>query len=455
LISLSSELLYISMPAYTTVPGSAALRSATVPTDLYGLPLTTSREAAAAYNRGVRATLTIQQGSVNAIAESIVHDPTFALGHAALALLGHEQAARVDLAARMTAARRHAARSSARERSHVHAILSHITGDGDPLIEHLRDHPRDALLLTTAVPTIAFAGVTTVPEEAWAIVEGAAPAYGSDWWFAGLLAFVRQEQGRFDEAYEMSCRSMAQEPAAGHSVHARTHVHYETGDHAAGLVWLDDWIGSNGPGSIQRAHFSWHAALHELATCDLDAVRARWDGQLAPPDVFGSRALVDSASLLWRWALTPGASGVPEAAVVLESVSDEDVDRPRTGFMAMHAAIALCAAGDADRLRRLHRWCLGSTDRTVADVAAPLAASLLLLTQEQQAAAADGLGRLSHTLWRLGGSDAQREVVEDTRIAALLASGRCLEAQRVLDDRLDRRPSPRDVRWRERAANGG
>jgi hypothetical protein len=442
------------MPSHTTIPGGSALRSGTEPKDLYGLSLTTSHAAATAYNRGVRAVLTIQQGGVKAIAESIVHDPTFALGHAALALLGHEQDARVNLAARMTAARRHAARSTERERSHVHAVLSHIDGDGRPLIEHLRHYPKDALLLTTAVPTIAFAGVTTVPQEAWAIVEGCEPAYGSDWWYAGLLAFIRQEQGRFDEAYDMACRSIAEEPAAGHSVHARTHVHYETGDHAAGLVWLDDWIGSTGPASIHRSHFSWHAALHELATCDLDAVRERWDDQLSPPGVTGCRALVDSASLLWRWALTPGASGVPEAAAVLASVSDDDIDRPATGFMAMHSAIALCAAGDDDRLRRLHRWCLRSADRTVADVAAPLAASLLLLTQKQQAAAADGLGRLSDRLWRLGGSDAQRDVVEDTRIAALLASGRCFEAQRLLDDRLDRRPSPRDVRWREHAADG-
>jgi len=439
------------MPARTKVPGGAATRSGTVPTDLYGLPLTTSHPAAEAYNRGVRAILTIQQGSVNALAESIVHDPTFALGHAALALLGHEQNARVDMASRMAAARRHAARSTDRERSHVHAVLHHIEGDHSALIEHLRQYPRDALLLTTAVPTIAFAGVTTVPEEAWAIVEGCAPAYGSDWWFAGLLAFIRQEQGRFDEAYEIACRSMSEEPAAGHSVHARTHVHYETGDHNAGLIWLDDWIGSTGPGSIQLAHFSWHAALHELATCDLDAVRRRWNDQLSPPGVFGSRALVDSASLLWRWALTPGASGVPEAAAVLATVSDDEIDRPATGFMAMHSAIALCAAGDPDRLRGLHRWCVRSSDRTVSDVAAPLAACLLLLTQQHQAAAADGLGRLSGRLWRLGGSDAQREIVEDTRIAALLASGRCLEAQRLLDDRIDRRPSPRDERWRQQA----
>ena len=57
-------------------------RSTTGPKDLYGLGLTTSPEAAAAYNRGVRSVLNVQQGGADAIAESIAHDPTFALGHA-------------------------------------------------------------------------------------------------------------------------------------------------------------------------------------------------------------------------------------------------------------------------------------------------------------------------------------------------------------------------------------
>ena len=43
-------------------------------------------------------------------------------------------------------------------------------------------------------------------------------------------AFVRQEQRRWDEAMRLSCASLELEPAAGHSVHARTHVHYETGE---------------------------------------------------------------------------------------------------------------------------------------------------------------------------------------------------------------------------------
>ena len=47
-------------------------------------------------------------------------------------------------------------------------------------------------------------------------------------------------------------------------------------------------------------------------------------------------------------------------------------------------------------------------------------------------------------IWRLGGSDAQREVVEDTLIAALLAAGRFDEARPVIDRRLDRRTCRRD-----------
>ncbi|HWJ08114.1 MAG TPA: hypothetical protein VNS46_01980, partial [Nocardioides sp.] len=58
-------------------------------------------------------------------------------------------------------------------------------------------------------------------------------------------------------------------------------------------------------------------------------------------------------------------------------------------------------------------------------------------------------------VWRLGGSDAQREIVEEARIAALLRAGRYDEARLVLDARLDRRPALRDERWRAEAQHSG
>src|SRR5690349_13763029 len=127
--------------------------------DGYGLTLTAGADAAAAYNRGIDRVLRMRSGAVDSVAMAVTLDPTFALGHAALALFGHELCAQVDIESRLRDAQLHARRSTERERSHVHAIVQHIGGDSTHLVDHLERYPRDALLLSTAVPTIAFAGV--------------------------------------------------------------------------------------------------------------------------------------------------------------------------------------------------------------------------------------------------------------------------------------------------------
>ena len=52
----------------------------------------------------------------------------------------------------------------------------------------------------------------------------------------------------------------------------------------------------------------------------------------------------------------------------------------------------------------------------------------------------------------LGGSKAQREVVEDTLVHALAMAGRGTEAAAVLDERLSRRSSALDARRRAAVA---
>ena len=49
-------------------------------------------------------------------------------------------------------------------------------------------------------------------------------------------------------------------------------------------------------------------------------------------------------------------------------------------------------------------------------------------------------------LTQLGGSAAQREIIEDTLLDALVHAGRCEEARLLLTERLDRRQSALDRR---------
>jgi hypothetical protein len=318
------------------------------------------------------------------------------------------------------------------------------------LLAHVAAYPRDVLAVSAAVPTIAFSGVTDARREAWELVEGLAPAYGDHWWYLSLLAFTRQDQGRFEEAGFLAENALACEPASGHAAHALAHVLYETGQHEAGKAWLDHWIAENGRSANHRAHFSWHCAIHELALGDTEAVRHRYYAELAPPAVNGIRSLVDAASLLWRWRVTTGecwgldTGPLPPVEPVLAAVGRELLHEPGTPFTAVHAALALAAAEDAEGLSRLATHCQVSPDPVMQSVVAPICDALLALGEGFHPAAAALLTGVLPRLDEVGGSAAQREVVEDTLLYCLRRSGQDEPARDILATRLQRRDSALD-----------
>jgi hypothetical protein len=288
------------------------------------------------------------------------------------------------------------------ERSFLNAVTARVDeGSATALLAHIREYPLDALAVSVAIPTVAFGGLTSGSETA-ELVESLAPSYGGDWWYAGQLAFVRQDQERWSEAEQLSSYALSLEPSSGHAVHARAHVFYETGLHVEGLRWLDGWINERGPQANHRAHFSWHAALHELMMGDTDAVRQRYLTQLAPPGVSGSRVLVDSGAMLWRCRMT-GA------------------------------------------------W-LSHPDPVFRNVVAPLCSGLAAVVGGDWGTPLLILEAIPSRLQALGGSAAQRDVVEETLVYALSVSGRGEDAASLLDLRLNRRPSPLDVRRRNALA---
>ena len=427
------------------------------PTDAYGLVLTTGRPAARAYDEALGRLLRLQDGVEDGMRRAVALDPGFAQAHAALALLGHEWGAAGSWRGALRAAHEAAAdrHLDDREVSFLDAVTTRLRSDeatgAAALLRHVRLFPRDALAVSVAVPTVAFGGLTSGRQTA-DLVEGLGRSYGDDWWYAGQLAFVRQDQARWGEAEALASYALSVEPASGHAVHARAHVLYETGQHEAGLRWLDEWIRSCGREANHRSHFSWHAALHELMTDDLDAVRRRWERELAPPLVTGSRALVDSGSLLWRCHVTGTWAGElpggPSGEAVRGSAPDGWLISPPTPFAAMHAALGLAAAGDETGLAALRTTSLAHADPTFRDVVAPLCRALQLVVGGDHGAAADQLGRLLPHAGALGGSAAQREVLQDTLVHALVRSGRTEQAAAVLDERLGRRTSPLDARRR-------
>ena len=328
------------------------------PVDPYGLTLSTSQDAAERYNAALGRLLRLQDGVEEGLADAVAADEGFVQAHAALALLGHEWGANTHWRASLRAAHRAAAdrHLDDRESSFLDAVTTRLRTDeatgAAALLRHVRLFPRDALAVSVAVPTVAFGGLTSGTQTA-ELVESLGRSYGDDWWYAGQLAFVRQDQERWAEAEDLSSYALSVEPASGHAVHARAHVYYETGDHTTGLAWLDEWIRTRGPEANHRSHFSWHAALHELMQDDVEAVRRRYARELAPSVVSGSRVVVDSGSLLWRGRVTGAWTDDLPVAEVRAQAPAEWLTAPPTPFAAMHSAVLLAADGDAAALTEL------------------------------------------------------------------------------------------------------
>ncbi|WP_433221142.1 FAD/NAD(P)-binding protein [Dactylosporangium sp. CS-047395] len=393
--------------------------------DRYGLPVLTSARAAEHFDDAVRRVLRVQQGADAALDAATAEDPSFALAHTVRALLAVEGVIAADAPGVLAEAERAAqVRSDARTSSLLRAVAGRIrSGDPAGLLRHIDEFPRDALVVNACVPTIAFGGATQVPQHAWAIVERLAPVYGEDWWYLGLLAFVRQEQHRWTQSAELAERALAADPAGGHAAHARSHVYYETGEHHTGLTWLTAWIDGPGRTAFQGAHFSWHAALHELALQRWTDVSARLHGQLAPPSVGGVRALVDSASLLWRCRVL----GAPPQPVTIDEVLDvvpkDLLSQPRTAFIGLHAALALAAADDPAGLAALGSYAAGRTEPAF-DLVAVLVRALRAYLAGDYARTVELISRRTGEWVRLGGSDAQREVIDDVLLSALQRADR-------------------------------
>ena len=116
----------------------------------------------------------------------------------------------------------------------------------------------------------------------------------------------------------------------------------------------------------------------------------------------------------------------------------------------MHSAVLLAASADAAGLADLGTVARTSEDPVFREVVAPLCSGLGALVEQRWDTAATVLSGVVATMDPLGGSKAQREVVEDTLVHALAMAGRNQEAADVLDARLSRRALAADARRRAR-----
>ena len=426
-------------------------------TDRYGLTVTTDSPVAfERFQEGMDHLLAYGPAGEERLADAVQADPGLAVAHTGLALLALVQGDAAAARDAMARARETVGGATRRERQHVEALNAFVAGEstrGFALVdEHVAEFPRDAVVVNQASTAIALAGGSDREEQRVAFVERLSPAYGDDWWYQSALAFTYHEVDRFDESRRLSEASLRQYPRNANAAHNLAHIALETLDVDAGAAFLDDWMAGYDRRASFHCHMAWHQAMFAL-----HEGRYAQALEIFERDILRSgnprSAMTDGTALLWRVKLD-AASDRP---LPWRSLADlaEKVSRPGFIFGEVHAAFAYAACGDEAALARLMDGL-----RALGAKGHPIAAGVVLpLVQGTVAfAAGDHAGALRHfepveaEMHRIGGSHAQWEIYEETMVQCYLALERYDDALRLVQRRLTRRASPRDLKWLERAS---
>ncbi|MGC3936282.1 tetratricopeptide repeat protein [Roseobacter sp. EG26] len=395
---------------------------------------TTSGRAASLYHTGLDRLLAGEAHMDVPFVEAIEADPGFAAAYAGLArtrqTVGDTRGAREAMAS----ARDLAGGVTAREQSQINMLSLMMEGKGAEALEavyaHMDQFPRDAVVAQTSSSIyglIGFSGQPGREAQTLAFLSRLAPHYGDDWWFASQYAFMFCETGQLKQAGEWIDHALAANPANAHAAHVRSHVSYEEGEVDQGIAFLKNWLPGYSKAGILHGHLSWHQALWTLQTGDIEGMWALCDDAVTPEAATGGAplsVLVDTASLLHRAEL----AGVEVPKARWQAISAFAAEAfPKTGnaFVDMHAAISHAMAGETEALARI----ISQPAGPAADLTPSIARGFERMAQSDWAGAATHLkGAMADTA-RIGGSRAQRDLVEHSLLACLMRQGRKAEAK--------------------------
>ena len=327
----------------------------------------------------------------------------------------------------------------ARERFHLDAARLWLAGDLPGALQALgtwlHDEPRDLLALRVAQDLAFFLGdqdaLRAVPAQALS-------AWGEDeierGLVLGMLAFGLEEQGLYRDAESLARAALDYDPTDPWSTHALAHVMEMEGRADEGVDFLTSSAPSWSP-SFFASHNWWHLALFLI---ELDRTTEAIELLRGPISAAGSDVwfeIVNQASLHWRLWLIGVDAGDPSPGLV--TALDDRTSQTLSVFNALHAVAALSLAGRS-----------GSVDAVVAafeeqpdaQLETRLLRGFAAFGRSEWQDAAKLLATTTAESNGIGGSNAQRDLIYQTLLLALV---RCGGSTEMVEELIASHPS----RW--------
>ena len=399
---------------------------------------------------------------IDDLAAAQAADPAWALPplmHAGFLLSLTEPSVLPEAAQILARAEPLVARSAPREQAHCAALKQVQRGDWAGACATwealLLRHPRDALALQWAHLFDFHRGdainlrqrvARVLPE--WDEHDPLHP------YVLGQYAFGLEECNRYVQAEETGRRALAGAAKVPWAIHAVAHVMEMQGRYDEGAAWMSQWHDDWAIGNGFVGHLGWHHALFAIEALDHATALQRFDAHLKADPVQITLQRLDAAALLWRLHLL----GVDVGSRWIELERgwiDAEHGAGHYPFNDLHALLAIVGRGDLARARAWLTLIESRVDAHPAmrEVGLPLMRGMLAYAHGDHDDALRTLYPLRAIAHRFGGSHAQRDLIDQTLLAAACgASERAIGRALLNERRLAKPETPLTAHWAARLA---
>ena len=430
--------------------------------DAHGLEVTAQSAAAVeAFDHTLTGYLRYSSDTPQRMTAVFDIDPEFGLAHCLkgyFAMLGYKQSAVPVAEAAAADAARLTERATPRERAHVAALRRWIEGEPDRAAEIweqiLAEHPRDILAFRLAHfvnfwlgrPDVMLASVIGV-ERHWG---DTLPGYNA---ILGCRCFAHEECGHYVEAEAAGRAAIDRDPGDLWAAHGVAHVLEMQGRRGEGIAWIESLRGNWEDANNLRHHLWWHAAMFHMERGETDRILALYDGEFRNLASRLTEALADlyidvqnAASMLFR--LQRHGVNVGDRWVELADRAEARIGDCLSAFTLPHWMMALAAT---DRHAAAHRMLQamrdfaqapGVTASLVARYALPICEAVLAHARGEFAQAVEVMRPALGGMYRLGGSHAQQDVLEQLYLDSAMQAGLLDDARLLLERVAGRHPLP-------------
>jgi hypothetical protein len=420
--------------------------------DAQGHPISGATEAAVpAYDQAVRAFNLVHGDSIGLFDTARQAAPDFAmayLGKSWVFALANDPGLLIQAKAWVEAAR--PLRLNDRERAHLAALSRLVQGARAAAVavldRHLMHYPFDLVAHQGAALVDGFLGrfpwVRDRSARALPLWSKDQPGYGT---LLAMHGFGLEEAGDYTRAEDESRAAAELEPFSFWPHHTVAHVMEMTGRPEDGLGWMAarEALWST-PSHVNQVHIWWHKSLFHLELGQYDEALALYDGPMRATQRRLGVSLTNASALLWR--LDTLGYDIGDRWRDLAALWGGHADGKCLVFTDIHAAMAELRSGQEAlverRLKAMRETAASDAEAAglYRTVGIPVVEGLAAFHRGAYAEVIELLLPVRFDLWQIGGSHAQRDVVDWTVTEAALRAGQRDIALSLAYERLGTRP---------------